>query len=153
MRSHRTVRSKFNGGRPPSQRGAVLVISLVLLAIMTLLGVTAMNMNTMEERMAANTQEVNRAFQTAESGISLALSDDSAFNTSAPATDVAAAVGSYGATATYSSEFLQKTTPKRGTGWDTTRFAFYYFNLSATGETESGAGTTINAGAYQVAQK
>jgi type IV pilus assembly protein PilX len=136
-----------------AQHGAVLIISLVLLAIMTLLGVTAMNMNTMEERMAANSQEVNRAFQAAETGLNAALSDNNAFTTAAPVTDEEVTIGDYAATATYSSVFLQKTSPKRGSGWDAARFAFYYFNLSAEGATSNGVHTSVNAGAYQVAQK
>lgn len=45
------------------QAGAVLVISLVLLLVLTLIGVAGMNSSTMQERMAANAQNSNRAFQ------------------------------------------------------------------------------------------
>ncbi|HTT09203.1 MAG TPA: PilX N-terminal domain-containing pilus assembly protein [Gammaproteobacteria bacterium] len=142
---------------PRAQRGAVLIIALILLAVMTLLAVTAMNMNSMEERMAANVQEINRAFQTAESGLSMALADSNSFNTScttaALCTSAPQTIGTYNASTTYNSVFVQQTPPARGSGWDASRFAFYYFNLSSTSTTTSGAGTVLNEGAYQVAKR
>lgn len=51
------------------QRGAVLVISLLMLLVMTVLGVTAMQMSRMEERMAGNSRDINLAFQGAEAGL------------------------------------------------------------------------------------
>ncbi|MBX3704486.1 MAG: hypothetical protein KF822_11995 [Steroidobacteraceae bacterium] len=54
---------------PRSQRGAILVISLLLLLVMTVLGLAAMQVTRMEERMAGNTRDVNIAFQGAEAGL------------------------------------------------------------------------------------
>jgi type IV pilus assembly protein PilX len=51
------------------ERGAVLVISLLMLLVMTVLGLTAMQMTRMEERMAGNSRDVNVAFQGAEAGL------------------------------------------------------------------------------------
>ena len=51
------------------ERGAVLVIALLMLLIMTILGVTAMQMSRMEERMAGNSRDLNLAFQGAEAGL------------------------------------------------------------------------------------
>jgi type IV pilus assembly protein PilX len=51
------------------ERGAVLVIALLMLLVMTVLGVTAMQMSRMEERMAGNSRDVNLAFQGAEAGL------------------------------------------------------------------------------------
>jgi type IV pilus assembly protein PilX len=51
------------------QRGAVLVISLLFLVILTILGVTAMTTTTFEERMAGNTRDVGLAFQAAEAAL------------------------------------------------------------------------------------
>ena len=44
------------------QRGSVLIVSLILLLILTLVGVTAMNMTSMEERMAGNYRDHQLAF-------------------------------------------------------------------------------------------
>jgi type IV pilus assembly protein PilX len=54
---------------PAAQRGAVLVISLILLLVMTVLGLAAMQVTRMEERMAGNYRDVNIAFQGAEAGL------------------------------------------------------------------------------------
>ena len=51
------------------QRGATLVIALILLLILTILGVSTMSTATMEMRMAANSQYLENAFQLAETGI------------------------------------------------------------------------------------
>lgn len=51
------------------QRGTVLVVAMILLLVLTLLGVTALNTTTVEERMAANAQDQARAFQVAETGL------------------------------------------------------------------------------------
>jgi len=52
-----------------SQQGAVLIVSLVLLIIMTLLGLSGMNNTIIEERMAGNMRNHTLAFQAAESAL------------------------------------------------------------------------------------
>ena len=68
-----------NSGRPlvlpESQSGAVLFTALVLMVLMTLLAVTMMGNTAIDEKMAQNSQEQNRAFQAAETGIELALAN------------------------------------------------------------------------------
>ncbi len=48
------------------QRGAALVVSLMMLLVMTVIGVAAVQGNIMEERMAGNYRDHNLAFQAAE---------------------------------------------------------------------------------------
>ena len=55
------------------QTGAVLVVGLVLLLVLTVIGVSGMNMASMEIQMAGNTQFQQVAFQAAEDAIDLAL--------------------------------------------------------------------------------
>ena len=52
-----------------TQRGVVLVVSLMLLLVMTVIGVTAMQTTSLQERMAGNARDHNLAFQAAESGV------------------------------------------------------------------------------------
>lgn len=52
-----------------AQRGAVLLVSLVLLLLLTIIAITASNQATLQQRMAANSQQQNTAFQAAESGL------------------------------------------------------------------------------------
>ena len=51
------------------QDGAVLIIALVMLLILTLLGVSVMESSVVEERMAGNNLDRNIAFQTAEASL------------------------------------------------------------------------------------
>lgn len=52
-----------------AQRGAVLVISLLFLTILTILGVASMRGTVLQERMAFNTREQNLALQAAEAAL------------------------------------------------------------------------------------
>jgi len=67
-------------------KGAVLIISLIMLIVMTLIGITAMRTSILEEKMAGNLRDRTSAFEAAESalrdGESLlsALVDVSSFN-------------------------------------------------------------------------
>lgn len=49
-----------------AQRGAALIVAMVMLLAMTLLGVTAVRNTTLQERMAGNLRDSNLAFQAAE---------------------------------------------------------------------------------------
>ena len=51
------------------ERGAVLVVGLIILLVMTLLSVQAMRSNVAQERMAGNMRERNLAFQAAEAAL------------------------------------------------------------------------------------
>lgn len=57
------------------QHGSALVISLVVLLILTIIGVTAIGTSTLEEKMAGNSRDQNLAFQSAE----VALRDAEAY--------------------------------------------------------------------------
>ena len=51
------------------ERGAVLIVALLFLVMLTLLGVTAMTGTTLEERMAGNARDNAVAFQAAEAAL------------------------------------------------------------------------------------
>ena len=54
---------------PGRERGAAMVIALVMLLVLTLLATASARMTLMEERMTGNTQDRNIAFQAAEAGL------------------------------------------------------------------------------------
>lgn len=56
-------------GTGRQQRGAVLVISLIILLLMTIIGVVAMQGATLEERMAGNVRDNQIAFNAAEAAL------------------------------------------------------------------------------------
>lgn len=60
------IRRPIQFARP--QRGAVLIVSLLLLLVMTLLGLGASQSTRMQERMAGNQRDMELAMQGAEAG-------------------------------------------------------------------------------------
>lgn len=67
------------------QTGAVLLISMIMLLLLSLIGATGMQVTTLEEKMAGNTRDSNLAFQNAETtlrGVEKSLSSGTppAFN-------------------------------------------------------------------------
>lgn len=52
-----------------TQKGAVLVTSLLILLVLTVIGITAMQVTRMQERMAGNTRDVSLGFQAAEAAL------------------------------------------------------------------------------------
>lgn len=150
------------------QDGAALVTALVLLTIMTMLALTSMSTNTLEEKMAANAQEMNRAFQAAEMGLQLAMTNANAFDYTNTFTDggtpfdesddvydfeaTESTVASvYGAEAVYRAWFREETNTiaRGGPGWDVGK-VYFFFDLRSTGSTPSATSTTVSAGAFQV---
>ncbi len=57
------------------QKGVTLVIALILLLVVSLLGLSAMKATTMEEKMVGNTQDLNMAFEAAETALRIAADD------------------------------------------------------------------------------
>ena len=53
------------------QQGAVLIVSLIILVVMTLIGVASMSTSLLQEKMAYNAQNTNTTFQAAESAFSI----------------------------------------------------------------------------------
>lgn len=51
------------------QRGAILVVSLLLLLVMTVLALTASQTTRLQERMAGNARDLDLAFQAGEAGL------------------------------------------------------------------------------------
>lgn len=64
-----TVRSFSKTRLQHRQQGAVLVVSLIMLLVVTLIAVSGMQGTVMEEKMAGNTRDRNLAFQTTESAL------------------------------------------------------------------------------------
>ena len=59
-------------GNAAYQSGAVLIVSLIMLLLLTLIGTTAMQTTSLEEKMAGNMRDKNLAFQAAESALNAA---------------------------------------------------------------------------------
>jgi Tfp pilus assembly protein PilX len=84
------------------QSGAVLVMSLVLLTVLTLIGVASMSSSSLEMRAAGNAQQRNIAFEAAQSMLDIAASLNDPHNTNNYQTFIAdPAVTGYEQTMTY----------------------------------------------------
>ena len=117
MMTHRTTR------RPRAQTGAALVTSLMILFVLTLVGVSAMQGTTLEEKMAGNLRNTDIAFQAAESCLTTAFASPNSFslNTSdGPSGTIGSghAIGSFKVT----NAFNSFTNPLRGSGYSALRF-------------------------------
>lgn len=67
---------KPSGLKLRNQGGAVLVMALVMLTVLTLIGVASMSSSTLELKISGNSQQRNIAFQAAQSRIAFASADD-----------------------------------------------------------------------------
>lgn len=157
------------------QDGATLVVALILLLVMTILGVASMNTTGLEEKMAANSQEVFRALQAADAGITQAYATITATNYSTP-TEGGSLQLSNGSSMTtpagacYTFRYLGDfTPPTQAGGMDQTKIAWYFdvqsigYNqidtaANCTGSANSlgaaatrTAAATVNGGLYQIA--
>jgi type IV pilus assembly protein PilX len=122
-------------GTASRQRGAALVVGLILLVVLTILAVSGVFTATLELRMARNTQSQERAFQAAEVAVEDALGNP-VLSTSAPFTQPAIAVpNGYGDQYAYQLQFVGQTPLGTGmTGFSIgSSFEAYHFQVDATG--------------------
>jgi type IV pilus assembly protein PilX len=57
---------------PRQQSGAVLIVSLVMLLLLTIIGMSAVDMTTLDTRISANTKDKALAFDAAEAALNTA---------------------------------------------------------------------------------
>jgi len=137
------------------QRGAVLVMSLVMLTVLTLIGVSSMNSSTIEMKVASNTQQHDIAFQAAQSIIDIAASPDSQLNTNnyqvfetdsgqAGYEQYLAYAGSSGKSAASAITTWVGCKAQIGSSLEQGKAPVVnFFNVSATGTTVTGSATSV----------
>ena len=133
--------------------GAVLIISLIMLLLLTIIGVTAIQTTSLEEKMAGNMRDQNLAFQAAESALrvgetetaTIAASDFYTGSTN-PLSDInwaIASVRAYKANALY---IIESPTITYGFGYEagtpsSSAQTNYWYRITARGT--SGTGNAI----------
>ncbi len=152
--------SSFNSCQ--SQRGAVLAVALILLLVITIVGLSTVQTTGLEEKMAANSQFKNMAFQASETAIEEAL-DDSQYLSNAYTSSVQStswptkSVATSGASLTVSSEaqFIEVTRgiveDESGTSisLDSNALLFYNYEIHGTATVNNtGSSNTNVQGAY-----
>lgn len=122
------------------QRGATLVIGLVLLLVVTVLAVSTMNSATLGLTMTSNHQYGENAFQMADTGIDLSFTGG---GLQIPQTAVTDPNGLQIGTYTAASSF-QETTAAKGSsqGLGSGTFQACHFRIAATGTGARGANST-----------
>ena len=131
------------------QRGFVLILALVLLAVMTLIGVSSMNSANMELRSTANAQQHQVAFNAVQSLLEYAISIDGAasldFQTSDPTPQLIKTTvpdaSNLVATAVYSGCAVGVgSSLEEGKG-----FSYNYFDIAGSGANATNTATSIQA--------
>lgn len=129
------------------QRGAALVIGLLLLVVVTLLAVTAVNTSSVELVMAGNEQYRERAFQAADAGVESAVATIDAVPqnaTGVTATNVAITglpLDKY----TVSTVFTGYESNVANAGED---FVAVHYRITSTGQSLRNSTAVVEQGAY-----
>ena len=148
---------KLTNPTASKQNGAALMVSLMLIFILSLLGLTSMRTSALEGRMVNNMLEKELTLQSAESASELALADDNLLAQSICKPDALLA----DATKLERSGAL-KTNASVGYGGETVAVGysldsgFSMFRFHATGEaslTDSGTATTVTQGLFILGAK
>jgi type IV pilus assembly protein PilX len=134
----------------PAQRGAALVIGLILLLVLTVLAISGVNSASLEFFMAGNEQFHQNAFQAAETGIERALAVGT-YNPGAGPQDVN---GSNTATDTYTARISPQLggAPQPaiwGNSWNS--FSTYHFEIGSTGSSTRNARSVNTQGVAVIA--
>ncbi|MEM9386115.1 MAG: PilX N-terminal domain-containing pilus assembly protein [Pseudomonadota bacterium] len=141
------------------QRGAALIIGLVLLAVLTLLGITGVVTSSNDLRMMGSAREALNAFEATESALAAAISSNEAIeleDTTAPGDEVRDPVtfdlwqdGVVTSTATTTFTGFSDAVP---IGWEQGASVTVHFQVdSATVTSQRGANADNTAGFYIVA--
>ena len=146
------VKGNHVSGSRGDQRGAVLIVGLILLMVITVLGISSMHTATLEVTMAGNTQFHQEAFQAADTGIDISIAQRN-FTTVAPAILPVTPLddGSYDTQAV--STFMENTPVPDDAfsmGVNAGSVQAFHFDISAVGRGPSNAVATHNQSFYVV---
>lgn len=133
------------------QNGAALIVGLVLLMVLTLLAISSMTNSTTEVAMAQNAQYSQNAFQSAETGIDLAIAGSNWSTTVPTVVQTAPIQGSTGNYYGYNLQFDEVTPVPSGFSIGAgAGFLSYHFNVISTGTSNRGATSTHQQSFYIV---
>jgi Tfp pilus assembly protein PilX len=134
-----------------TQRGAALVVGMVMLTILTLLAITAMSTSSTELVMAGNEQFRERAFQVAEAGVERAMRD---VQTGTAGTDPANPYTKDEVASTtlpddnYSIVVTYKGDDSDVPGYSANKFVGLHYRIDSTGLSVRNARSNIEQGTY-----
>lgn len=144
------LRSCQNG-----ERGAILILTLVMLTVMSLLGVLSLNTSDTELRISSNYRAQQEAFYAADRAIEYAMTDGGIYSVigmgtyNFTTTDFAALSTALAGAQTGSVKYLTAGALPPGSGSDPSYFQARYYLIQTTGEGPNGSTARI---ASQVAR-
>ena len=139
-------RKKFKSA-PSRQRGAALVVGLIMLVMLTLLAVSGMNSASVELVMAGNEQYRHQAFQASGTGIERALTvlasvPQTKLPTDVPERTVEGTKDTYLTSSQYLGDDLDLP------GFSSGKFIGFHYQISSTGRSARGAQSQQIQGAF-----
>lgn len=141
------------------QRGSALVVALIMLIVLTILGITGMNIASTELVMAGGEQDRTRAFSAAEIGVERAIRNLAAVGTAVGATLDVAAQDVEGSAVNASTgdaiDTYETTTAYRGSTdlineFNGTKFEANHYQIQSQGNSARGAQRVIVQGVIEI---
>jgi len=132
------------------QKGAALVVGLMLLVVLTLLAISGMNTASTELVMASNEQYRQKAFQASSTGIEQAVTVLATVPQSATPTVVAATLAPGETIDTYSTSSLYEGDDLNLPGFSSGKFVGFHFQITSTGVSSRNSTSQQIQGAYVI---
>jgi len=136
---------------PKQQQGVALAMSLMVLVVLTILGISGMKTGLLQSRMAVNAQDSATAFQGAESGLATSLTGSGIFDL--VQSNVSNFNPDVGTSVKVTTSFESMSVPPRGSGYSATKYEVANFKQRSESSTISGARSTVSQGQYQIVNK
>jgi len=132
------------------QRGAALVVGLLMLVVLTLLAISGMNTASTELVMASNEQYRQKAFQAASTGLEQAITVLANVPQSAAATVVAATDVPDTVTDEYTTSSLYMGDDLNLPGFSSGKFVGFHYQIVSTGTSARNSNSQQIQGAYVI---
>lgn len=133
-----------------AQKGAALIIGLLLLTILTLLAITGMNTASTELIMAGNEQFRQNAFEAAETGVEQALAVLPTLGQAAAPVNVAPTAVPGSATDQYSTSTQYEGEDANIPGFSVGKFTGFHYEIVSNGTSSRNAAAQHVQGAYVI---
>ncbi len=146
----RYIRISPTSSRPARQRGAALVVGLLLMVILTLLAISGMNTASVELVMAGNEQYRQKAFQASSTGIEEALTLLATVPQTSTPTTVTADVPNADAGDKYTTDSLYMGDDLNVPGFSAGKFVAFHYQITSTGTSARNASSRQQQGAFVI---
>ena len=143
------------------QRGSVINIALLILILLTLLGITFVELSSTDIKVAGNDRTTKMAFYAAEAargyvaaspslydGTNVASSQPKSFPLAADSASVVASLGKQGFLGTV--VYLRAKDPPRASGYPADKFKAHWYQMNCNGTGPRNAKASIEAGFYRI---